>query len=145
MCGFCASYNAKWFGGYAGTVKTKINTYRNYYDEAVRNVLKQRHYLKGVRFICSDYRRLHVKNALIYCDPPYQGTTGYKDSFDHKAYWDWVRKMSKDNIVLCSEYSAPDDFKCIWQKQLVISLDKSSRSKAVEKLFVHETNLRFIV
>ena len=41
LAGFCASYNAKWFGGYAGTVKTKINTYRNYYDEAVRNVLKQ--------------------------------------------------------------------------------------------------------
>ena len=145
LCGFCATYNAKWFGGYAGIVKTKINTYRNYYDEAVRNVLKQKDYLQGVNFICSDYKKLHVKNALIYCDPPYQGTAGYKDSFDHKVYWNWVRKMSKNNIVLCSEYSAPNDFKCIWEKQLIVSLDKSSRGKAIEKLFVHETNLKFAV
>ena len=26
LCGFCATYNAKWFGGYAGIVHTKIGT-----------------------------------------------------------------------------------------------------------------------
>lgn len=41
LTGLCATYNAKWFGGYAGVVHTKIGTDRNYYDEAVRNVLKQ--------------------------------------------------------------------------------------------------------
>ena len=41
LAGFCAAYNAKWFGGYAGIVKTKIGTFRNYYNESVRNVLKQ--------------------------------------------------------------------------------------------------------
>lgn len=51
--------------------------------------------------------------------------------------------MSKNNIVLCSEYEAPEDFKCIWQKQLTTTLDKSSRIKAVEKLFVLDCcNLR---
>lgn len=136
LAGFCASYNAKWFGGYAGTVKTKINTYRNYYDEAVRNVLKQAEHIMDVVFDAADYRQIKIKNTLIYCDPPYQGTTGYKDSFDHEEYWDWVRKMSRDNIVLCSEYHAPPDFECIWQKQLTTTLDKASRGKAVEKLFV---------
>lgn len=136
LAGFCASYNAKWFGGYAGTVKTKINTYRNYYDEAVRNVLKQAEHIMTVAFDVADYREIKIKNTLIYCDPPYQSTTGYKDSFDHEEYWDWVREMSKDNIVLCSEYQAPTDFECIWQKQLTTTLDKGSRSKAIEKLFV---------
>lgn len=138
LAGFCASYNAKWFGGYAGTVKTKINTYRNYYDEAVRNVLKQADRIKDVFFSCGDYREFGklIDNALIYCDPPYYGTTGYKDDFDHEAYWKWVREMSKKNIVICSEYSAPPDFECIWTKQLTTTLDKNSRSKAVEKLFI---------
>lgn len=136
LAGFCASYNAKWFGGYAGIVKTKINTYRNYYDEAVRNVLKQAPHIKSVDFVFADYRSLDIEQALIYCDPPYEGTTGYKDDFDHYAYWEWVRKMSEKNIVLCSEYSAPPDFECIWSKQLTTTLDKASRSKAVEKLFV---------
>ena len=135
LAGFCATYNAKWFGGYAGTVKTKIGTFRNYYDEAVRNVLKQADKIKDVIFSCWDFEELNPKGALIYCDPPYQNTTGYKDKFDHEAYWQWCRKMSKNNIVLCSEYSAPDDFKCIWQKELTTTLDKNSRSKATEKLF----------
>lgn len=139
LAGFCATYNAKWFGGYAGTVKTKIGTERNYYDEAVRNVLKQKEFIMDVRFCCTDYRRIKpdLCDALIYCDPPYQDTTGYKDDFDHEEYWEWVRKMSENNIVLCSEYSAPPDFECIWSKELTTTLDKNSRSKSVEKLFVY--------
>ncbi len=138
LAGFCASYNAKWFDGYAGIVKTKIGTFRNYYNEAVRNVLKQSGRIKDVIYQCVDFRRVQIKGALIYCDPPYEGATGYKEPFDHAAYWDWCRAMSKDNIVLCSEYAAPADFECIWQKQLTTTLDKNSRSKAIEKLFVYK-------
>ena len=136
LAGFCASYNSKWFGGYAGKVKTKIGSVRNYYDEAVRNVLKQADKIKDVVFYYGDYKDIKVSNALIYCDPPYQNTTGYKDKFNHKQYWEWCRKMSKDNIVLCSEYKAPDDFECIWEKEVTTTLDKNSRSKACEKLFI---------
>lgn len=135
LCGLCATYNAKWFGGYAGIVRAKIGTERNYYDEAVRNVLKQRERLEDIIFDCKSYKDISVENALIYCDPPYQNTTKYKDEFNHDEYWEWVREMSKNNIVICSEYTAPADFECIWSKELTTTLDKSSRSKAVEKLF----------
>ena len=138
LTGLCATYNAKWFGGYAGIVHTKINTDRNYYDEAVRNVLKQSEKLKDVKYQCGDYKDIKVFDAVIYCDPPYEGTTKYKDDFDHNTYWNWVRKMSKNNIILCSEYSAPDDFECIWEKGVTTTLDKSSRSKVVEKLFTYK-------
>ena len=131
LCGFCATYNAKWFGGYAGIVHTKAGT-----DEAVRNVLKQSENIKDVSYGCADYKSINVKNAVIYCDPPYANTTKYKDDFNHEEYWNWVRKISEDNIVLCSEYNAPDDFNCIWSKELTTTLDKNSRSKAVEKLFI---------
>jgi hypothetical protein len=46
--------------------------------------------------------------------------------------------MSEKNIVLCSEYSAPPDFECIWSKELTTTLDNASRSKAVEKLFAYK-------
>jgi len=139
LCGLCATYNAKWFGGYAGIVHTKIGTDRNYYDEAVRNVLKQRNSILDVTYDCKSYDELSIKNAVIYCDPPYEGTTKYKDNFDHKKYWEWVRNMSIDNIVICSEYNAPEDFDCIWTKELTTTLDKASRTKAIEKLFVHSS------
>ena len=55
LVGFCASYNAKWFGGYANGVKTKIGTVRNYTDEAIRNIKKQAPALKDVVFGCRNY------------------------------------------------------------------------------------------
>lgn len=139
LAGFCATYNAKWFGGYAGIVKTKIGTERNYYDEAVRNVLKQIKNLKDVQFETKNYKDLDMHNSVIYCDPPYENTTKYKDDFNHQEYWDWVREKSKDNVVFCSEYNAPDDFIQIWSKELTTTLDKSSRKKDIEKLFIHSS------
>ena len=73
LAGFCASYNAKWFEGYAGIVKTKAGTYRNYYQESCRNVLKQAERIRDIHYKCLDYRDIDVKDALIYCDPPLRG------------------------------------------------------------------------
>lgn len=39
--GFNCSYSGKWFGGFAGEVKTKVGTVRDYQSEAIRNVEKQ--------------------------------------------------------------------------------------------------------
>lgn len=136
LAGFCATYNAKWFGGYAGTVKTKTGEIRNYYDEAVRNVLKQIPALADVVFQAKSYDEINLSGCLVYCDPPYEGTTKYIGSFNHSRYWEWVRKMSENNIVICSEYAAPDDFICIWEMERTTTLDKASRTKAIERLFV---------
>lgn len=139
IAGFCATYNSKWFGGYAGIVKTKINTYRNYYDEAIRNIQKQMPNLMDVQFVHADYTYFtDYKDCLIYCDPPYQGTTQYGSSkgFDYDKFWEWVRLMSKSNLVLVSEYSAPEDFKCVFEKTLTTTLDKNSRKQNTEKLFL---------
>lgn len=142
LAGFCATYNAKWFGGYAGIVTTKINTKRNYYDEAVRNVLNQVESIKSVKYVCLDYKSIkNPKDAVIYCDPPYANSTKYKDDFDHTRFWNWIRNISHDNYVLVSEYVAPDDFISIWDIELTTTLDKSSRSKSVEKLFTYKNGL----
>lgn len=141
VAGFCATYNAKWFGGYAGIVETKIGTKRNYYDEAIRNIIKQSLNLTDVVFEHKNYLDYtDMCGELIYCDPPYQGTTQYGTSkdFNHDEFWNWVREISKNNIVLVSEYAAPDDFISIYTKTLTTTLDKSSRKKDVEQLFIHK-------
>ena len=107
-----------------------------HYDEAVRNVLKQIPSLADVIFQVKSYEEITLSGCLVYCDPPYEGTTKYIGDFDHSHYWEWVRRMSENNIVICSEYAAPDDFVCIWEMERTTTLDKASRTKAIERLFV---------
>lgn len=137
LVGFCASYNGKWWGGYANGVKTKIGTIRNYTDEAIRNLIKQSTNLKDIKFGCFSFEfNTHLSNYVIYCDIPYRSSTKYAtDDFPYERFYDWAREMSKDNIVLVSEYWMPDDFECIWSKTLKCTLDKNSRTDKVEKLF----------
>lgn len=140
LVGFCASYNGKWFGGYANGVKTKIGTIRNYTDEAIRNLVSQSKNLSGIRFDCRDFRTIsseEFSGYVIYCDPPYRDTTKYStNEFPYDEFYDWCREMSKLNAVFVSEYNMPDDFECVWQKELTTTLDKRSRIKSVEKLFI---------
>lgn len=137
--GFGCSYSGKWFGGYARG-NTNKGIPRNYCLESKKNILKQAENLKDVKFIHSSYQDLEIPpNSLIYCDPPYKGTTKYKDGFIHADFWEWCRnKIKEGHQVYISEYNAPKDFKCIWEKEVNSSLTKDTGSKkATEKLFVY--------
>lgn len=138
LVGFCASYNGKWFGGYANGVKTKTGTIRNYTDEAIRNLKKQAPNLKGIEFYYSNYLDQYTDGMVIYCDPPYRDTTKYATGgFDYDKFYAWCKEMSKTNIVLVSEYWMPENgFECIWSGELKCTLDKNSRSDKVKKLYL---------
>lgn len=139
--GFCLSYCGKWFGGYAGITSTRDGI-RDYQKEAKNNILKQVKQMKGVVFSNTDYWEMDIPSgSTVYCDPPYAGTTEYKDSgFNHSLFWKWVREISEDSRVFVSEYNAPEDFKCVWQKEVASSLSANGSSggnkKSIEKLFV---------
>ena len=132
--GFVSSFRAKFFGGYSGYCTTKTGIQRNYIKERINNILKQN--LDGIKLVCSSYDALDIPaNSIIYCDPPYNGTTKYKDSFDSDAFWQWCRDKAKEgHTVYVSEYNAPEDFKCIWEKQINSNLGDTSKT-ATEKLF----------
>lgn len=79
----------------------------------------------------------NLKGFVIYCDPPYAGTScryydgrGYKDrlSFDNSAFWKWCDKMSVDNIVFVSEYTAPPSYEKVFGPH--------GKSDRAERLFV---------
>jgi DNA adenine methylase len=130
--GFLCSFGGKWWGGYASNTKGD-----NYAERGARVLLKQIKSLDGVRFTNSDYWLVPIlPNSIVYCDPPYRGTTGYANKFDHELFWSYVRNLTNlGHIVFVSEYSAPDDFECILEIQHKTILDKNSQSVRVEKLF----------
>lgn len=140
--GFLASYNGRFFdGGYAkpGYEHTKNGLrYRNYYQEALNNLLKQAENLSGIEFACRDYREFTPHCCVVYCDPPYANTKGYSNAlqFDYKEFWQTMRDWSSDNIVIISEQNAPPDFDCIWEQNVNRSIKARDKSVSTEKLFV---------
>lgn len=138
LVGFCYSYGAKFFGGFIGNSKDVVCVGRDRIGESFRASVKAKKQVDGVSLICCSYKDLPIPpNSLIYCDPPYEGTTEYKDKFDSVAFWQWCRdKKAEGHTIFVSEYNAPDDFICVWQKQVNSSLTKNTGGKkAIEKLF----------
>lgn len=145
VVGFTMSFAGKWFAGFARDKSDdksddKETNELNFSRRAKNNALAQSPNLKDCLFINSSYQLLDIpKNSIIYCDPPYEGTTKYKDRFNHFEFWDWVRSKSLEgHSVFVSEYNAPDDFICVWQKTLTTSFSTSESIKAIEKLFIFE-------
>ena len=145
VAAFTYSFNGKEWGGYtssytrrSGRVDDIPGSRRRYYD-----ALRANDTFKQTRLECRDYRELTPRDMLIYCDPPYAGTTPYgKRTFDSDEFWEVMRRWSKNNVVFVSEYTAPDDFVC------VASADKKScvggghtQRNRVERLFVYEPQI----
>ena len=138
LVGFC-SFGSKWFGGFRRSYN-KDGTPKEETAGVINNLKKQAPNLKDIVFRCRDFRTIKpekVKGYVIYCDPPYRGTTKYAtNTFPYEEFYDWCREMSKNNVVLISEYWMPNDFECIWEGKLKCTLDKDSRTDKIKKLFI---------
>ena len=135
--GFGCSYGGKWFGGYARWID-KNGIPANYCKQSKTSLLKQIENLSGVLFFNKSYQELVIPdNSIVYCDPPYMGTTKYKDSIDYTQFWNWCDGLvNKGHKVFVSEYNAPSDWGCVWEKEVNNTLVKDTGSKkGIEKLF----------
>jgi DNA adenine methylase len=132
--GFQLSFGAKWFGGYR---RDKAGV-RDYQNEAQQNLKAQQNLIKDVEFYCCNYWELDIpENSIIYCDPPYEGTTKYKNDFHHVNFWKWCeRKTLEGHKVFVSEYHAPEGWKSIWNKKVTTMLDVHNYKEDTENLFV---------
>lgn len=147
--GFCSSFGAKYFGGYARNKST--DQQGEWSQGAIKNLKKQsgKELFKDIIFKNMPFQSIPVdkiKNCVIYCDPPYKGTTQYSVSknFPYEEFYDWCIEMNENNIVLISEYDMPEDrFKCIWEKEHSTHIDskkekgdKNKKNKRLEKIFI---------
>lgn len=132
FAGFGCSFGGKWFGGYArGNCSAAASR---------RTVLRQltRMCAGGnlVRFARASYDELSPPpGAVIYCDPPYAGTTGYKGTaaFRHDALWEKCREWAvRGCTVFASEYECPGDL--VWERERDLALNNGGESRT-ERLF----------
>lgn len=115
FAGFGCSFAGKWFGGYARSGN------RNYALNAANSIKVKLSGLVGVEFRAAEFQFLRPEpGSVVYCDPPYQGTTGYGavGDFDWEAFWQWSRSLSSHGVtILISEYIAPPGFAVVWEAE----------------------------
>ena len=141
--GFGTSFGGKWFGGYArGDTATGLP--RNYADESARALMKGAETMKAkvmTYVFCADALTLTPGPwAVVYCDPPYAGTTAYAkgNQLDHDEFWRTAERWSALGAkVFVSEYSAPSGWECVWEQPLRSNVrhGASERHIATERLF----------
>lgn len=135
FCGIGCSFAGKLWGGYARSEGKTC-----YAQTSKNSLLKQLPLIKDVDFQYGLFHEHNPENMLVYCDPPYEGTTQYGafKSFDHTFFWNTMREWSKKNTVIISEYKAPEDFKCVaeFNSQMGMTTGKE-RPVRVERLFVY--------
>lgn len=143
LVGFCGSFGAKYFGGYARAYKHDGVTLRDVPNEAIRNLQKQSPNIQDIIFECKsflDYNPKEYKNCVFYLDPPYRKTLSYSTGgFPYEEFDNWAIALAKNNTVLISEYYLPEDnFECIWSKDVKVGISAQGdikNKKRVEKLF----------
>ncbi len=138
--GFVGFGGGKWFGGYARSRSGAAPNY-NYAAGASRSVVKQAAAMRHARIICGDYRELEVlPTDVVYCDPPYAGTTGYTTgAFDSEELWRTAEAWARSGAtVLVSEYSAPVGWVEVWSRGLPNYLRGADQraEERTERLFV---------
>lgn len=136
FAGFGCSFGAKFFGGYAP------RSDRNYAAQARRALLRDAAALAAARvhLTCASFFDYSIQDCVdvLYCDPPYRGTTGYSTgAFDHDAFWSRCREWAAAGVrVYVSEYTAPGDMICVFTKNVktVVGLGAAIAPR-VEKMF----------
>jgi DNA adenine methylase len=142
--GFNCSFSSQFFGVYARG-KDRRHKDVNFCYRGRNAILKQAEFIKEIILENKNYYDLKIPpKSIIYCDPPYRNTRNKKAygcsvKFDSDRFWQWARDKTKEgHRVFVSEYNAPDDFECIWQKEVKVNIRPSStgRKMEIEKLFV---------
>ena len=120
--GFLSSFGAGFFNGYA-----RDNT-RNRTLGAYRGICKQD--FSNIEIKQQDLFDLSATNAVIYIDPPYKNTKKFKIPFDYDKFWDKAKELSRNNIVLVSEQTVPDDVEILMTKEIKMTMNTKGNYKS---------------
>lgn len=135
---------ASWAGIFFHAYRLNYTRSRDFMREGYNGVMNTKKDIMNVKFLNpSSYDTFKPTNFVVYCDPPYLGNNlgnskSVFQSFDHKKFWETMRTWSKNNLVIISETSAPEDFKIIWSAVSSVKI-KDSTKKYNDNLYVHKS------
>jgi DNA adenine methylase len=142
--GFGCSRSGIWFSGFVGRVERVVKG-KHHVDNPVQEITGALRRLRDaaphVEFTHRSYDAAGpIEGAVAYCDPPYASTTGYQQgAFDTAKFWATMRQWRAAGMhVYVSEYQAPDDWRCVWEKPKKLGMRASDGTQrlSVERLYV---------
>lgn len=133
--GFGCSFGGKFFAGYASNARGG-----NFAATARRGVLRKAAAMEGAEIHRRDYATwAPTEGWLVYCDPPYAGTTGYgwAGEFDSAAFYDTAERWAASGAtVLVSEESAPAHWAVLMEREQRSTLAAGeNRAARTERLY----------
>lgn len=135
--GFVASFGNNFFHAYRLHYKTN----KNYMQQGYDGIMKVKNDIKNVNFQDAEsYNNFLPSNMLIYSDPPYRNnklSSKLFKNFDSDKFWQTMREWSKNNVVIISESSSPNDFIEIWKCQSRFT-NKYLSKKYNDCLYIHK-------
>ena len=134
FAGFGCSFGGKWFGGFA-----KGSPGRDYALGSYRTLMRKWEELRDLdlTFEWGGFSEAGVtERDVVYCDPPYESSTGYSTGeFNHTAFWATARNWAETGAhVYVSEFNAPAEWECIWEKSRKVGLGEQSGARYEEKV-----------
>lgn len=103
--GFGCSFGAKWWGGYARSSRGAASK-QSYAARARRALLRDKR--SNIEHTCANALTWEGGVQVAYCDPPYEGTTGYTAVAvaELGAWWRKLRSLADTGVAAyLSEYA----------------------------------------
>lgn len=141
FAGYGCSFGGKFFGGYAREKRGESGG-KSFAAQCKRSCARKMQGMKGAEFHHIDYQLLTPEMGwVIYADPPYAGTTGYKHGdYNPDEFLTAVdRWASLGATVFISEYrQLRPSWQQIWTKEVALQLKGGTERKDTrqESLFV---------
>lgn len=108
--GFGGSFRGLWFQTAHGGAHAKRPNNKPNLHHAALSIARRAPALKDATLLHTDYRA-HAPGAgcIVYCDPPYKGTTGYSTgSFSHDEFYATLSNWASSGaIIVVSEEATP--------------------------------------
>lgn len=139
---FGVSFGGKWCGGYA-----KDRPEQRYAECASNGVVKKAKDCVGLVLEHNTFQQKHPgcwpEGTVLYCDPPYEGTTGYKaiEPWNPGAFWYWASAHAQRGVhVFVSEGTGtnpPTGWRVVDEQVAVQGgrLTPGSKAPRVDRLF----------
>jgi len=137
--GYGCSFGGKFFGGFARSKQNVGNYYANHASNSLVEISK---HMTNTHLECCSFdwwNDVVDNNCVVYCDPPYANTTGYKNKFNSEYFWQIVNGWCDIGAtVFVSEYYSPDGWEPIWEKSIRRKVSGGTGKMTTEKLFVRK-------